>query len=56
MNEPLGVVGIACPEEPGLLGFVSTVAPAVCMGNRVVVLPSASQALAAPAFYPVLET
>ncbi len=56
MNEPLGVVGIACPEEPGLLGFVSTFAPAVCMGNRVVVVPSSTQALAATDFYQVLET
>jgi aldehyde dehydrogenase (NAD+) len=56
MNEPLGIVGIACPEEPGLLGFVSAFAPAVCMGNRVVVVPSSTQALAATDFYQVLET
>ncbi|MGN6306284.1 MAG: aldehyde dehydrogenase family protein, partial [Mesorhizobium sp.] len=56
MNEPLGIVGIACPEEPGLLGFVSTFAPAIAMGNRVVVVPSSAQALAATDFYQVLET
>jgi aldehyde dehydrogenase (NAD+) len=56
MNEPVGIVGIACPQEFGLLGFVSTFAPAVAMGNRVVVLPSSSQALAATDFYQVLET
>ncbi len=56
MNEPLGVLGIACPEEHGLLGFVSTFAPAIAMGNRVVVLPSSRQALAATDFYQVLET
>ena len=56
MNEPVGILGIACPEAPGLLGFVSTFAPAVCMGNRVVVVPSATQALAATDFYQVLET
>ncbi len=56
MNEPVGILGIACPQEPGLLGFVSTFAPAVAMGNRVVVLPSTGQALAATDFYQVLET
>ncbi|CAM5506794.1 aldehyde dehydrogenase (NAD+) [Aquamicrobium terrae] len=56
MNEPLGILAIACPEAPGLLGFVSAFAPAVAMGNRVVVVPSASQALAATDFYQVLET
>jgi aldehyde dehydrogenase (NAD+) len=56
MNEPVGIVGIACPQEFGLLGFLSPFAPAVAMGNRVVVLPSSSQALAATDFYQVLET
>ena len=56
MNEPLGIIGIACPEEHGLLGFVSTFAPAIAMGNRVVVVPSSRQALAATDFYQVLET
>jgi aldehyde dehydrogenase (NAD+) len=56
MNEPVGTLAIFCPEEPGLLGFVSTFAPAVALGNRVVVIPSASQALAATDFYQVLET
>ena len=56
MNEPLGILGIACPEEHGLLGFVSTFAPAIAMGNRVVVVPSSRQALAATDFYRVLET
>ncbi len=56
MNEPLGIVGIACPEEFGLLGFVSTFAPAIAAGNRVVVVPSSRLALAATDFYQVLET
>jgi aldehyde dehydrogenase (NAD+) len=56
MNEPLGIVGIACPEEFGLLGFVSTFAPAIATGNRVVVVPSSRLALAATDFYQVLET
>ena len=56
MNEPIGVVGIACPEEHPLLGFVSLVAPAICAGNTVVAIPSERAPLAATDFYQVLET
>jgi aldehyde dehydrogenase (NAD+) len=56
MPEALGVIGIACPDEAPLLGFVSTMAPAIAMGNRVVVLPSARWPLAATDLYQVLET
>lgn len=40
VNEPIGVVGVACPDEAPLLAFVSLVAPAVARGNAVVVVPS----------------
>ncbi|MEJ1969937.1 MAG: aldehyde dehydrogenase family protein [Rhizomicrobium sp.] len=56
MNEPLGVIGIACPDEAPLLAFVSLLAPAVAMGNRVVIVPSEKHPLAATDFYQVLET
>jgi aldehyde dehydrogenase (NAD+) len=56
MNEPLGVIGVACPEEAPLLAFVSLMAPAVAMGNRVVMVPSQRHPLAATDFYQVLET
>ena len=56
MKEPLGVIGIVAPEEAGMLGFVSTVMPAIAMGNRVVVVPSQHYALLATEFYQVLET
>ncbi|MBD0319995.1 MAG: aldehyde dehydrogenase family protein, partial [Gemmatimonadetes bacterium] len=56
MHEPIGVVGIACPDEAPLLGFVSLVAPAVAMGNTVVVVPSECHPLAATDFYQVLDT
>ena len=56
MKEPLGVIGIVAPEEAGLLGFISTVMPAIAMGNRVVVVPSEHYALLATDFYQVLET
>jgi aldehyde dehydrogenase (NAD+) len=56
MNEPLGVIGIACPDEAPLLGLVSLLAPAIAMGNRVVVIPSERHPLAATDFTQVLET
>jgi aldehyde dehydrogenase (NAD+) len=56
MNEPIGVIGVACPEEHPLLGFVSLVAPAICAGNTVVAIPSERAPLAATDFYQVLET
>lgn len=56
MNEPMGVIGIACPDEAPLLAFTSLWAPAVAMGNRVVIVPSEKHALAATDFYQVLET
>ena len=56
MHEPLGVIGIACPDEAPLLGFVSLIAPALAMGNRVVVLPSAACPLTVTDFYQVAET
>ena len=56
MNEPIGVVGAVCPEEHPLLGLVSLVAPAVCVGNTVVAVPSERHPLAATDFYSVLET
>ena len=33
MHEPIGVIGVACPDEHPLLGLVSLVAPAIAMGN-----------------------
>jgi len=56
MNEPVGVIGLAAPEEAPLLGFVSLLAPAVAVGNTVVALPSSAHPLAATDFYSVLET
>jgi len=56
MNEPVGVLGIAAPDDVPLLGFVSLVAPAVALGNTVIVVPSEPQPLAATEFYSVLET
>ena len=56
MNEPIGVIGIACPNERPLLGLVSLVAPAIATGNATVVIPSEPHPLSATDFYSVLET
>ena len=56
MPEPLGVMGIICPDEAPLLGFLSTIIPAISMGNRVIVVPSKSFPLAATDFYQILDT
>jgi aldehyde dehydrogenase (NAD+) len=56
MNEPVGVLGLAAPDEFPLLGFVSLVAPAIAVGNTVIVVPSEPQPIAATEFYSVLET
>ncbi len=56
MNEPIGVVGVACPDDPPLLAFVSTVMPLVAVGNTVVAVPSERHPLLATDFYQVLDT
>ena len=56
MPEAIGVIGMACPEEYPLLGFVSLVAPAIAMGNTIVVIPSQVAPLSATDCYQVLET
>jgi aldehyde dehydrogenase (NAD+) len=56
MHEPIGVIGVAAPDEFPLLGLVSTVAPAIAIGNTVVATPSQGYPLAATDFYSVLET
>jgi aldehyde dehydrogenase (NAD+) len=56
MNEAIGVIGIAAPEERPLLGLVSLVAPAIATGNTTVALPSERYPLAAIDLYSVLET
>ncbi len=56
MNEPIGTMGLICPEEFPLLGLISMVAPAIAMGNTVIAIPSQTHPLAATDFYSVLET
>ncbi|MEP6590405.1 MAG: aldehyde dehydrogenase family protein [Gemmatimonadota bacterium] len=56
MPEALGVIGIVCPDEAPLLGFLSTVLPAVAMGNSVVAIPSEVAPLMATDLYQVFDT
>jgi aldehyde dehydrogenase (NAD+) len=56
LNEPIGVVGIVCPDVTPFLSFVSLCAPAVALGNRVIIVPSQRFPLPATDFYEILET
>ncbi len=56
MPEAIGVMGVICPPQFPLLGFISTVIPAIAMGNTVVVVPSEQGALSATDFYQVMDT
>lgn len=56
MPEPLGVLGIVAPTAFPLLGVVGSVAPAIAMGNAVVVIPSEPYPMAVTDLYQVLDT
>jgi aldehyde dehydrogenase (NAD+) len=55
IREPLGIVGVICPNEASLLGFISTVIPPLSVGNRVVAVPSSKYPFSATDFYQILE-
>ncbi|MCZ4255938.1 aldehyde dehydrogenase family protein [Sulfitobacter sp. G21635-S1] len=56
MKEPVGVIAALCPAEAPLLGLISVMAPAMAMGNRVILAASEPYPLAATDFVQVLET
>jgi aldehyde dehydrogenase (NAD+) len=56
MKEPVGTVGILCPMDTPLLGFLSLVMPAVCMGNTVIAIPSEKYPLITADLYQIFET
>lgn len=56
LPEPMGVVGLVCPEEAPLLGLVSKVAPAMVLGNTLVVIASQQAPCSAISFAEVLAT
>ena len=53
--EPTGVVAILAPDDSGLIGLVSNLAPAIVGGNTCVVLASESKPLSAVSFAEVLH-
>jgi aldehyde dehydrogenase (NAD+) len=56
VHEPIGVVGIACPDSLPLLALISLMAPCIAMGNVVVLVPSETGPLTAIDLYQVLDT
>ncbi|MGC1496141.1 MAG: aldehyde dehydrogenase family protein [Sulfitobacter sp.] len=56
MKEPVGVIAALCPAEAPLLGLISCMAPAIAMGNRVILTASEPFPLSATDFTQVLET
>ncbi|MFZ9051929.1 MAG: aldehyde dehydrogenase family protein [Woeseiaceae bacterium] len=53
--EPTGVVSVLAPDDSGLIGLVSNIAPAIVGGNSCVVLASESMPLCAVSFAEVLH-
>jgi acyl-CoA reductase-like NAD-dependent aldehyde dehydrogenase len=56
VSEPVGVVGVAAPDDPPLLGITSRLAPVLAGGNTAVVLASEAHPRAAVALAEVLAT
>jgi aldehyde dehydrogenase (NAD+) len=56
MVEPLGVMGIVAPAARPLLGSIALIAPALAMGNPVVLVPSSQSPLSLTDLYQVIET
>jgi aldehyde dehydrogenase (NAD+) len=56
MNEPLGTVGIVCPNQAPLLGFLSLVMPVLAAGNVAVVVPSETYPLITDDLYQLFDT
>jgi len=56
MNEPVGTVGIVCPQEAPLLGFLSLVMPVIAMGNAAIVVPSETYPLITGDLYQLFDT
>jgi aldehyde dehydrogenase (NAD+) len=56
MDESLGTIGIICPAEAPLLGFLSLVLPAIAMGNTVIAVPSEAYPLITADLYQLFDT
>src|SRR5450432_1663383 len=56
MNEPIGTVGIVCPQAHPLLGFMSLVMPVLAAGNTTIVIPSETYPLITADLYQLFDT
>ena len=56
MNEPIGTVGVICPADTPLLGFLSLVMPLLAVGNTVVAVPSEKYPLITGDLYQLFDT
>ncbi|PYV94631.1 MAG: aldehyde dehydrogenase [Acidobacteria bacterium] len=56
MHEPIGTVGVICPNDAPLLGFVSLVMPLLAAGNTVIAVPSESYPLITGDLYQLFDT
>jgi len=56
MNEPIGTVGVICPADAPLLGFLSLVMPLLAMGNTVVAVPSEKYPMITGDLYQLFDT
>jgi len=56
MHEPIGTVGVICPTEAPLLGFLSLVMPALAVGNTVIAIPSEQYPLITGDLYQLFDT
>jgi aldehyde dehydrogenase (NAD+) len=56
MNEAIGTVGVICPAEAPLLGFLSLVMPLLALGNTVVAIPSEQYPLVTGDLYQLFDT
>jgi aldehyde dehydrogenase (NAD+) len=56
MNEPIGTVGIVCPQAHPLLGFMSLVMPVLAAGNTAIVIPSETYPLITADLYQLFDS
>ena len=56
VNEPIGTVGIICPNDSPLLGLLSLVLPVLAAGNTAIVVPSETYPLIVGDLYQIFDT
>jgi aldehyde dehydrogenase (NAD+) len=56
MNEAIGTVGVICPSDSPLLGFLSLVLPLLAVGNTVIAVPSEKYPLITGDLYQLFDT